>query len=311
MNQQILVIDDSEKIHPLIKAILAREPADIHGAFDPGHGLVLASSIIPDLVLLDVDMPGMNGFEVCKLLKANPQTADCPVIFLTSHSQANEKVHGFELGAMDYVTKPFNHAELLARVRASLKNSRAIRTLESQARIDPLTGLGNRATFVQRMASEICLRVRSKTPLSIVLLDLDDLIKIVDSYGQSVGDQVLATTGATLHKLCRLEDIACHFGDGEFGIIAPNTSGQHAFTFAERIRSALSFSVIRPNGVPVSVLVPQSVRVTGSFGVADALHPFDRSMIERAGDALCHARLHGGNRVSMAQSTDEQKAIAA
>jgi diguanylate cyclase (GGDEF)-like protein len=311
MNQQILLVDDAEKIHPLVRAILAGEPADIHSALDPDQGLMLASSIIPDLILLDVDMPGMDGFELCRKLKATPQTAECPVIFLTSHAQAQEKVHGFKLGAMDYVTKPFNHAELLARVRASLQTRRVIRTLESQARIDPLTGLGNRATFVRRYASEICLRARSKTPLSIILMGLDNLDQIIDTHGRAVGDQVLATTGETLHRLCRLEDIACHFGDGEFGIIAPNTPGRAAFTFAGRMRAALACSVMRPAGAPVSVIAQQNIRITASFGVADALHPFDRSMIERGDDALCSAIQQGGNTVSMALPTSGQQSIAA
>jgi diguanylate cyclase (GGDEF)-like protein len=311
MNQQILVIDDAEKIHPLIKAILSQEPVDIHSAIDPNHGLVLASSMIPDLILLDVDMPGMDGFEVCRKLKADPLTAHCPVIFLTSHSLAEEKVHGFKLGAMDYVTKPFNPAELLARVRASLKNRRVIRTLEAQARIDPLTGLGNRATFAQRFASEICLRVRSKTPLSVVLLDLDDLSAVKDSYGQSVVDQVLELTGTVLNKLCRLEDVACHFGEGEFGIIAPNTPAQAALVLAERIRSTLACKVISPKVAPASALAHQTLRVTGSLGVADALHPFDRSMIERANEALGVARGRGANRVAMALPTNGEQSVAA
>jgi DNA-binding response OmpR family regulator len=134
MNKQILVIDDSENIHPLIKAILSGEPVDIHCAVEATHGLVLASSIIPDLILLDVDMPGIDGFEVCRLLKADPLTARCPVTFLTAHSRTEDKVQGFKLGAMDYVTKPFNPAQLLAHVRAALKNRRAITTMEPQAR---------------------------------------------------------------------------------------------------------------------------------------------------------------------------------
>jgi diguanylate cyclase (GGDEF)-like protein len=311
MNQQILVIDDSEKIHPLMKAILSQETVDIHSAIDPSHGLVLASSIIPDLILLDVDMPGLDGFEVCRQLKADPLTAQCPVIFLTSHLLAEEKVRGFKLGAMDYVTKPFNPAELLARVRASLKNRRVIRTLESQARIDSLTGLGNRATFVQRFASEICLRVRSKTPLSIVLLDIDHLDRVKDTYGQGVVDQLIEITGAALHKLCRLEDIACHFGEGEFGIIAPNTAAPAALIFAERIRLALACKVISPKVASNSTLAQQSIRVTGSLGVADALHPFDRSMIARGDEALSLARQRGGNRVAMALPAVAEQSVAA
>src|ERR1700722_17825365 len=121
MQQQLLVIDDSDKVHTLVKTILTEEPVEVHSATDPKYGLVLAASLRPDLILLDVDMPGMNGFEACRQLKLNPATAGIPVIFLTSLSAVNQKVQGFNLGAVDYVTKPFNRAELLARVRASLR----------------------------------------------------------------------------------------------------------------------------------------------------------------------------------------------
>ena len=117
MMQQILVIDDSKAIHPLITAILAEEPVAVHSAMDAKYGLVLAASLRPDLILLDVDMPGTNGFDTCRQLKANPTTSNVPVIFLTSHSTVKEKVHGLGFGAVDYVTKPFNRAELIAGAR--------------------------------------------------------------------------------------------------------------------------------------------------------------------------------------------------
>jgi diguanylate cyclase (GGDEF)-like protein len=308
MNHQILIIDDAQKIHPLIKAILAREPVDVHCATDPNHGLILAASILPDLILLDVQMPEMDGFEVCRQLKADPTTAKCPIIFLTSRSETKEKVHGFGLGAMDYITKPFNAAELVARVRSSLKTNRVIRSLEETALIDPLTNLGNRAMFVRRMSAEICLRARSGNPLSITLMELDHFDALVQTYGRPVGNQVLSIIGEALLDSYRLEDVACHFGDGEFGIITPSTNAADAITFAEQVRQILACRLIKPEGNPLSVMAQECVRVTASFGVAEAVMPYDRSMIQRAGEALRKAQLEGRNRVSLASTSIQEAA---
>ena len=187
MNHQILVIDDSEKVHTLVRGVLAREPVDIQSATDPEYGLVLAASQRPDLILLDIDMPGMTGFDVCNRLKADPATAASPVIFLTGQNSAQEKVQGFGVGAVDYITKPFNPTELLARVRASLKTHQAIRSLEARALTDPLTGLWNRAMFNQRVSAEIGARSRTGSALSIIMLDIDGFKKINDLYGHPAG----------------------------------------------------------------------------------------------------------------------------
>jgi diguanylate cyclase (GGDEF)-like protein len=300
MNQQILVIDDSDKIHPLVKAILAGEPVDIQSATDPQYGLLLAQSIRPDLILMDVDMPGMNGFEACRQLKSNPATADVPVIFLTSLSDVKEKVHGFSLGAVDYVTKPFNRAELMARVRASLRTNQVIRTLEEKALIDPLTGLGNRAMFVQRFEAEVALRVRFKTPLSCILMDVDHFKQINDTWGHPVGDQVLKMIGKVIAELCRTEDVACRFGGEEFVIIAPHTNATDAEIFAERIRKILADTRFKPEGMAMNPLLGDYIKVTASFGVAEATDLYDRSMLQRADDAMYQAKQEGRNRVVVA-----------
>lgn len=300
MSQQILVIDDSEKIHALIKVILADEPVDVQSATDPKYGLVLAASIVPDLILLDVDMPGMNGFETCRQLKADPATADVPVIFLTSLSAVKEKVQGFSLGAVDYVTKPFNPAELTARVRASLRTKHVMRSLEEKALIDPLTGLGNRAMFVSRFEAEVCLRVRFNNPLSCILLDLDHFKEINDTYGHPIGDRVLEMIGKLIADLCRTEDVACRFGGEEFVIIAPHTTAADATIFAERIRSIIADTRFKPEGFKPTPLLGDNIRLTASFGVAEATDLYDRSMLQRADDAMYRSKQEGRNRVSVA-----------
>jgi len=304
MNEQVLLIDDSRDIHPLVKAILSEEPVDVSSATDAKYGLTLAASVRPDLILLDVDMPGMDGFEVCKQIKSNPATAACPIIFLTAHSQSNEKVHGFALGAVDYVTKPFNPSELVARVRSSLRTRHAIRSLEEQALTDPLSGLGNRAMFERRLEAEIAVRIRFHGPLSIIMLDVDHFKKINDIQGHLVGDKVLQRIGKIIAELCRVEDVPCRFGGDEFAIIATRTGAGDAERLAERIRTMIADLRMEGDDIPANSLLRDDIHVTASFGIADAKDdPYDRSMLERADLALYNAKQGGRNRVSREPAT--------
>jgi diguanylate cyclase (GGDEF)-like protein len=290
MEQQLLIIDDSKAIHPLIKTLLAGEEIGIRSAYDAAFGIDLAKSLRPDLILLDVDMPGTNGFDACRVLKSDPATNSIPVIFLTSCASVEEKVRGLELGAVDYVTKPCNRSELQARVRASLRMSQLIRLLEEKALIDALTGLGNRAMFEQRLAAEVALRIRSGNPLACIVMDLDAFKAINDNFGHPLGDQVLRKLASIVAEHCRTEDVACRIGGDEFIVLAPNTSAEHAALLAERMRSAIAKTSFVHNEKPVSV--------TCSFGVVDAGDPYDRSLLERADSALYRSKQQGRNRVT-------------
>nr|MBA3404273.1 response regulator [Gemmatimonadaceae bacterium] len=135
MHQQVLLIDDSKQIHALVTSLLGDEPVTIHSAFDAQFGIVQAASLRPDLILLDVEMPGVDGYETCRRLKADAVTASLPIVFLTARATTEEMVQGLNLGANDYVAKPFKLSELLSRVRAALRTSHLIRLLEDKALI--------------------------------------------------------------------------------------------------------------------------------------------------------------------------------
>ena len=156
MPQSILIIDDSPAIHTLLHARLRDEPVALHSANSGDEGLAMASSLAPDLILLDVDMPDPNGFEVCKRIKGDPKLAATPIIFLTGAATTDQKIQGLELGAMDYITKPFDPAEC-ARVRGALRLKFLMDLLTQKAQIDALTGLWNRRYFDQRLEAEIAL----------------------------------------------------------------------------------------------------------------------------------------------------------
>lgn len=301
--QQILLIDDSKDIHPLVSSLLGNEQVTIHSAFNAQAGLVQAASLKPDLILLDVEMPGVDGFETCRRLRAEPATASVPIIFLTGRSATEEMVRGLALGANDYVTKPFKLSELVSRVRAALRTSHLIRLLEEKALIDSLTGLGNRAMFDERFGAEVALRVRTGNPLSCIVLDVDHFKNINDKYGHPFGDFVLRKIGDALLEICRVEDVACRHGGEEFVVLAPHTSADHAALLAERMRVSISkISFTRQN---------ETIKVTCSFGVAEAVGTYDRLMLERADQALYQSKEKGRNRVTVAATQPLAKSIAA
>jgi diguanylate cyclase (GGDEF)-like protein len=288
--QTVLVIDDSVLIHSLVRVRLEDEPIEVHFADSGRAGLEKAASLQPDLILLDVDMPEMDGFEACRRLKADPATSAIPVVFLSGASTAQQKVQGLDLGAVDYVTKPFDPAELRARVRAALRTKYLMDLLAKRAMIDGLTGLWNRACFEQRLASELSLTRRSQRPLACAMLDLDHFKRINDTHGHPFGDEVLRGVAQVIQDACRTEDVPCRYGGEEFVLLLPNTALEGAMSLAERIRTAVANTpfVFRRERVPV----------TCSIGIADNLRVAggDTSLVDLADQALYRAKQDGRNR---------------
>lgn len=301
--QEILLIDDSKSIHPLVKSLLGEEPVTIHSAFDGQYGLVLAESMRPDLILLDVEMPGVDGFETCRRLKLNPATASLPIIFLTAVGGTDEMVRGLNMGANDYVVKPFKLSELLSRVRAGLRTSHMIRLLEEKAMIDALTGLGNSAMLKARLAAEVSLRIRSGNPLSCVAMNVDQFKQMNDNLGHTFSERVLKQIGDALLQNCRIEDVVCRVDGPKFVILAPQTTAEQASLLAKQICVAIAKIPFTHQGKPVAV--------TCSFGVADAVGVYDRSMQERAQQAASLSSKSGPNHISIAPAPLEATAVAA
>ncbi|HEY4117046.1 MAG TPA: response regulator, partial [Byssovorax sp.] len=195
MQPKLLVIDDSHDIHSLLEVRLRPEGLRVHHAHDGEQGVKMTEALLPDVILLDVEMPEVSGFDVCRRLKADPRTSGIPIIFLTGASDVDTKVHGFDLGAVDYVTKPFEPAELRARVRAALRTKRYQDLLETRASIDGLTGLSTRRCFDERLAAEVQLANVERRSLSLVMLDVDHFKSLNDTYGHPFGDRVLQSLG--------------------------------------------------------------------------------------------------------------------
>ena len=303
MPQKVLVIDDSDAIHALLRARLSSEPIELHFASDGEQGLTAAATLLPDLILLDVDMPQPDGFEVCRRLKSDSRTMPIPVVFLTGASSTEEKIKGLELGATDYITKPFDPAELRARVKANLRTKYLMDLLQHKAMIDGLTGLWNRTYFETRLSSELSLARRTRQSLACVMLDLDHFKLVNDRYGHPFGDEVLRCVGQLLTEACRGEDVLCRYGGEEFVVLAPNTTSVQAAELAERIRSGVQAFTWRWQG--------SAVNVTCSLGVADLRHIPPPSVVELADAALYEAKNAGRNRVVVADPPPSAMRISA
>jgi diguanylate cyclase (GGDEF)-like protein len=292
MIQRVLIVDDTKNIHALVKARLNGEPVELHSCFSSADGLAMAGQLLPDLILLDVDMPDMDGFEVCRRLKGQPATMNIPVVFLTGAGSTDEKIRGLELGAVDYVTKPFEPAELRARVRAALRTKYLLDLLNKKAMIDGLTGLWNRTYFDQTLQAQLSLAKRSGQPVAVVIGDLDHFKQINDRCGHLTGDEALRIVAACMQATCRIEDVVCRFGGEEFGIIVPNTPSDKAIIMADRLRKNIEKLPLQHRGTPV--------QITCSFGIADVTNCGDKDLIAAADAALYRAKEQGRNRIEIA-----------
>lgn len=288
---KVLVIDDSTDVHRLLKARLRTEELDLVSAFTGEEGLFTAEKEKPAIVLLDLDMPGMDGFEVLRALKESGETMHIPVIVLSGLDSPQDKVTAFDLGAVDYVTKPFDLTELRVRVRSALRLHQLVQMLAQRAHIDGLTGLWNRAHFDKRWADEAAGCIRHRRPLSLALLDLDHFKSVNDTHGHPAGDNVLQVFSKILQRECRQADIACRFGGEEFALIMPDTAPDDAELVCDRIRQRLE-EVSWPRHPERTITV--STGVVGSEGTA-VLAP--EQWIELADKALYAAKNSGRNKV--------------
>jgi diguanylate cyclase (GGDEF)-like protein len=215
-----------------------------------------------------------------------------PVVFLTGAGSTDEKIRGLELGAVDYVTKPFEPAELRARVRAALRTKYLLDLLNKKAMIDGLTGLWNRTYFDQTLQAQLSLAKRSGQPVAVVIGDLDHFKQINDRCGHLTGDEALRIVAACMQATCRIEDVVCRFGGEEFGIIVPNTPSDKAWIMADRLKKNIEKLPLQHRGVPV--------QITCSFGIADLMSCGEKDIIAAADAALYRAKDLGRNRIEIA-----------
>jgi two-component system cell cycle response regulator len=239
----VLVAEDSPEIAKLMELTLHIEGYDVLQAFDGIQALALAREHKPDLILLDVMMPGFNGFEVATKLKKDEDTRDIPIIFVTANHEMDALVQGLEV-AVDYISKPFAVLEFSARVRAALRMRRLQEDLKASneqlsrlAITDALTGLLNRRGFDTQLDDELWRARRFGHSIALVLFDLDRFKSVNDTWGHSQGDVVLQRFAEVMSLSSRRVDKVARFGGEEFALLLPSTDEAGVRVVCEKIRS--------------------------------------------------------------------------
>jgi two-component system cell cycle response regulator len=268
---------------------------------------------VPDLILLDVVMEDIDGFAVCRWLKVNSDTRDVPVIMLTVRTSLSDRVTGLNIGADDYLSKPFEDQELEARIFAALRVKASqselrlrnqqleamLHSVEAMAITDPLTGLFNRRRFADVLKREFAVTRRYRNTLSCLLIDLDHFKQINDRFGHDAGDQVLKEAARRIVGSLREVDLAARYGGEEFAVLLPHTSKTDARIVAERLLSNLRKQEFKFGS--------EVVRVTASVGCAgnsDVASGAADDLVKAADVALYEAKNAGRNRVAMYQAED-------
>lgn len=291
----VLVADDSLVVRAVVRAHLEEEGYAVEEAPDGLAAVERCRSARPDVVLLDIEMPGLDGYEVLARLKADDAVRDTPVVFLTSRTGMADVVAALHAGAHDYLRKPFEAPELVARVAAAAQVKklqdelrRRNAELDRLTRVDGLTGLFNRRHLDEELARQYSVAYRNATPIAVLLLDIDHFKKVNDTYGHPAGDAVLQEFGRRLGSQVRAGDVAGRWGGEEFLVVLPGADLPAALAVAERIRLATSQLPVLVDGTPIPVTV----------SVGCALGPLDSpdEQVARADAALYEAKVGGRNR---------------
>jgi diguanylate cyclase (GGDEF)-like protein len=272
---RILIIDDNESD----RLLLARSLQDEYDVVTAGNGFEGLGRAIsdpqPDVILLDIMMAEVDGYKVLERLKNDEATRDIPVVFLTVKDDELEEVRGLEMGAADYITKPCSIPVVAARIESQLMIRRQAKLLETLAQLDPLTELANRRRYDEVLQKELGRARRAQTPLTLIVVDVDDFKSYNDRYGHAAGDACLRlVAGALQSASARSGDVAARTGGDEFALILPDTDEKSAHTVAERILDHVAELAIPHEGSD------PAGHVSTSLGVATATPPVIKEVDE-------------------------------
>ncbi len=305
MTQHLPALDIEQRPPRLL--VVDDQPANIQAvyqAFSADHQVLMATggeqalkvavAKQPDLILLDVVMPGMDGHEVCQRLKADPATRDIPVIFVTGHSDEAAETMGLSLGAVDFISKPINPTIVRARVKTHLTLKAQADLLRQYVYIDGLTGVRNRRSFDEQLASEWGRAMRDNTALSVVMVDVDFFKRYNDHYGHLAGDACLRSVASSLRQATkRPGDLVARYGGEEFACLLPGTPLEGALFFAQQMGAGIEALGLVHEDSPVGPNVTVSLGVCAIHGRA----PGSADALLLAADAqLYRAKESGRNR---------------
>lgn len=305
MRHSVLVVDDSGlNIKRLEKEL--EEHYEVLTTTDPMEALRIAFEKKPSLILLDVVMPKMNGYELCKILKGSKKTSNISVVFLTSKVGVEDKVMGLQVGGDDYITKPYEVSELLARISVHIRlketqdqlkqlleeKNRLIEQLENLSLHDGLTGVYNRRFLEEYLERSVEECKRYGLVLSVIMVDIDHFKVVNDSYGHQVGDKVLKKFAKRLEGNIRRTDMLARYGGEEFAIVLKNTGVEGAVILAEKLRAAVNEKPFEVDGHSISLMISLGVAGMKPEGYMDAAQ-----LLREADILLYRAKDAGRNRV--------------
>jgi two-component system, cell cycle response regulator len=292
IKQSVLVVDDDDDKRLLLKVALEMAGYEVETARDGTEGLTAVESFQPDLIITDVMMPRMDGYEFARRVRANPLTRFIPIIIQTAaRNDAKDARRGSEVGALGYITDPTDLDLLLARAQTLLDFKNYLDTCEEAALTDHLTGLANRRRFERQLEREITRTLRYTRPFCLLLLDIDHFKQVNDSYGHEAGDEAIRRIAKILQAGTRGIDTAARIGGEEFALLLTETELAAGLEVAERLRLA-----IKAEGIPVVG------NVTASFGVAEfpLCASTGRELLSVADTAMYEAKRQGRDRVILA-----------
>lgn len=281
----VLVVDDDPDKLNLLEVALRMAGYDVRTATDGDEAIAAIESYQPDLVITDVMMPRMDGYELASRIRENPQTRFIPVILQTSAGyRAEDLRRGSEVGALGYITDPTDLDLMLARTRTLLDFKAYLDTCEEAAFTDHQTGLANRRRFERQLEREVARTIRYERPFCLVLLDIDHFKAVNDNYGHSAGDDAIKSIAKTLQEGIRGIDLAARIGGEEFALLLTETDLSGGVEVAERLRIAIK-----------TMAIPSVGYITASFGVAECplCAQTARELLACADDAMYRAKRRG------------------
>jgi two-component system, cell cycle response regulator len=294
---RVLIADDSLVIRAVLRKQLQGQGFEVFEAADGEEALEIASGGALDVILLDVEMPILDGYEVLALLKADPELITIPVVFITARASTEDVVSGLRSGAHDYLRKPFEASEVIARVSAAARMKSLQDELRSRneeldllSRTDKLTELSNRRHLEEQAMILLSSSRRHNHSLGVLMIDIDRFKSINDSVGHAGGDDVLREVARRLSTPLRVEDVCGRWGGEEFLILLPITSLEEVELVGDRIRQSIASTAI-------SISTGANLDVTISVGCASGRGASWESLVERADSALYEAKETGRNRV--------------
>ena len=287
---KLLVVDDQPINIQVLHQIFSTE-YQVFMATNGAQALALCKANPPDLVLLDIVMPGMDGFEVCTALKADEATRNIPVIFVTAHTDADQETHGLGIGAVDFISKPVTPAVVRARVKTHLTLKLQSDLLRKLVFLDGLTGVYNRRYFDQQLTTEMARSTRSASPLAVIMVDVDFFKRYNDHYGHQMGDDCLRGIAQTLKiSLRRPADLVARYGGEEFACILPDTGFDDAMAIANDLERSVRAQNIPHANSDIAHIVTISLGLAG----CDGKTAFEANTILAQADAQLYQAKHQG-----------------